>query len=195
VHAGQSESRVSQMIKLGAQPRIDRVTLLAFRRETAGHMVRRRRLLKRALVARVALNRQSLELPNGFTFVAIGAIQACMSADEREPVVVFLHTLQNDAPALHRMAFFAIRPHLPSVQIGVAVSAMHTCVREHRLCMTLRATHAYVLSTQRIFRFIVIEFRECSNRFPAYRCVTVLAGNAQIAMGASGDGGWARLAD
>ena len=51
MHAGQSESRVSKMIKLGAQPRIDRVTLLAFRRETAGHMVRRRRLLKRALVA------------------------------------------------------------------------------------------------------------------------------------------------
>jgi hypothetical protein len=61
--------------------------------------------------------------------------------------------------------------------------------------MTLRAAHAHVLSAQRVLRFVVIEFRERSNRLPAYRRMAVLAGNAQVSVGASGDGGSARLAD
>jgi hypothetical protein len=52
-----------------------------------------------------------------------------------------------------------------------------------------------VLSTQGILRFVVVEFRKRSNRLPAHRRVAVLAGNAQISMGASGDGGAARLTD
>lgn len=157
-------------------------------------MVRSGRLLKRALVAGVALNRQSLELSDGFSLVTVGAIQARMSPDEREAVVVLLHSLQDDAPAFHRMAFFAICPHLPAVQIGVAIGTVHARVREHGLRVTLRATHAHVLPAQRVLRFVVIEFGEGSNRFPADRRMAVLTGNTQIAMGASGNGGSARLA-
>lgn len=126
MHAGQSETRVLQVVKLGAQPRVDRVALLAFRRESAGNVVWCCRLLKCAPVARVTLNRQPLELPDGFSLVAVGAIQTCMSSDERKAVVVLLHSLQDDAPAFYRMAFFAIRSHLPAVQIGVAIRAVHT---------------------------------------------------------------------
>ena len=61
--------------------------------------------------------------------------------------------------------------------------------------MTLCAGHTHVLSAQRVLSFVVIEFRERSNRLPAYRRMAVLAGNAQVSMGASGDGGPARLAD
>ena len=195
MHAGQSETRVLQVVKLGAQPGVDRVALLAFRRESAGNVVWCCRLLKRAPVARVTLNRQPLELSDRFSLVAVGTIQTGMSAHERKPVVVLSHSLQDDAPALHRMAFFAIRSHLSAVQIGMAIGAVHTRVREHRPRMTLRAADAHVLSTQRILGFVVIEFGECSNRFPANRRMAVLTGNAQIAMGASGDGGWARLAN
>jgi len=195
MHAGQSETRVLQVVKLGAQPGVDRVALLAFRRESAGNVVWCCRLLKRAPVARVTLNRQPLELPDGFSLVAVGAIQTCMSADEREPVVVLLHSLQDDVPPLHRMTFFAIRSHLSAVQIGMAIGAVHTRVGKHRLRVTLRAADPHMLSTQRILRFVVIEFGEGSNRFPANRRMAVLTGNAQTAMGASGDGGWARLAN
>jgi len=195
VHACQRETCVLQVIKLRSQPGVDRVALLAFRREAAGNMVRRGRLLKRVLMAGVALNRQPLELSDRFSLVTVGAIQTSMSSDERKPVVVFLHSLQDDAPAFYRMAFFAIRSHLPAVQIGMAIGAVHTRVRKHRLRMTLRATHTQVLSTQGILRFVVVEFRKRSNRLPAHRRVAVLAGNAQISMGASGDGGAARLTD
>jgi hypothetical protein len=126
VHTCESETCVLEVIKLGAQPGVDRVALLAFGREAAGNMVWRSRLLKRVLMAGVALNRQPLELSDGFSLVTVGAIQTCVSPNEREPVVVFLHSLQDDAPAFHRMAFFAIRSHLPAVQIGVAIRAVHT---------------------------------------------------------------------
>ena len=128
VHTCESETCVPEVIKLGAQPRVDGVALLAFGREAAGNMVWRGRLLKRALVAGVTLNRQPLELSDGFSLMTVGAIQTCMSSDERKAVVVLLHSLQDDAPAFYRMAFFAIRSHLPAVQIGVAIRAVHTRV-------------------------------------------------------------------
>jgi len=57
VHSRQREAGELQMIELRSQPCIDRVTLLALRREAAGNVVRRCRLLKRVLVTGIALNR------------------------------------------------------------------------------------------------------------------------------------------
>ena len=57
VHAGQRKSGVLQVIKLGSQPGVDRVTLFALDWKTGGDVIRRRRLLKRILMARVALDR------------------------------------------------------------------------------------------------------------------------------------------
>lgn len=194
VHSGQREAGELQVIKPRAQPRIDRVALLALRRETAGDVVGRCRLLKCALVAGVTLNRQSLKLPDGFTLVAVGTIQACMPSNQWEAVVVLLHPLQNDIPTLDRMALLAVRAHLATMEIGVAVRAMRSRVRKHGLRVALRTAHAHMQTAQRITRLVVIEFGERSNRLPAYRGVTVLAGDTQIAVGASGDGWSARLA-
>lgn len=144
VHPRQGEARNPQVIELRSQPRINRVALLALGREAAGHVVRSRRLLKRALVAGVALDRQALKLSDGFTLVAVGAIQARMPSDQREAVVMFLRPLQDDIPTLDRMALFAVRAHLATMQIGVAVRAVHTGVGKHRLGVTLRTTHSHM---------------------------------------------------
>jgi len=74
VHARQRKAGELQVIEFRAQPRVDRVTLLALRRETRRNVIRFSRLLIRALVAGVALDRQSLELPNRLALVTIGAI-------------------------------------------------------------------------------------------------------------------------
>lgn len=54
--------------------------------------------------------------------------------------------------------------------------------------MTLRASHSLMQAAERIFRRIVIEFRNCTYRLPACGGVAVLARNAEAAMGAARDG-------
>ena len=51
-------------------------------------------------------------------------------------------SLKGDLPALHRMAPLAIGTHLPTVDIGVAVSAPCPNIRKHRLRVALGATEA-----------------------------------------------------
>jgi len=74
VHARQGKARVLQVIEFRAQPGVDRVALLALRREPRRNVIRFGGLLKCALVAGVTLDRQSLELANRLALVTIGAI-------------------------------------------------------------------------------------------------------------------------
>lgn len=84
------------------------------------------------------------------------------------------------------MALFTIGSELALVNIGVAVRAACPYIGEHRLGMALRAGHALVHSAQREFRLGMIEFRDCPNRLPAFHRMTVLAGDIQIAVRATG---------
>src|SRR5215475_14110553 len=81
------------------------------------------------------------------------------------------------------MALLAVRAHLALVNVGVALRALRTHIRENRLRVALRARNAFVHSAQRIFGGVVIELRNSANRFPSAQRVTVLAGNAQTAVG------------
>lgn len=118
--------------------------------------------------------------------MAVRTVQARMSSNEWETVVVLLHRLEDDAPSLHGVTLLAVRTHLPAMNIGMAIGAMHASVREHRLRVTLCTTHAHVKAAQRIFRLVVIEFRNGADRLPANRGVAVLARDRQIAVRTAG---------
>jgi hypothetical protein len=98
---------------------------------------------------------------------------------------VFLDPLANKAPPLHSVTFFAIRTHLPAVDIGVTVGAVRPCIGEDRLGVALRTGDTLVEAAERIASCIVIEFGDGANGFPSDRGMAVLARDAQVAMGAS----------
>lgn len=79
------------------------------------------------------------------------------------------------------------------MNIGVAILASLPHVGEDRLDVALSAVHRHVHAAQRIPCLIVIEFRNCANRTPRTRCVTVLTGNSEIAVRTVRDSGGLRL--
>lgn len=182
VHPGQSEVREFQVIKLRAQPGVNRVALLALDRKPGSNMIGCGRLLVSTLVAGVALGRKSLELPDRLAFMAVRAIQARVSSNQRKPVIVFLHPLKDDAPALHGMALLAVGTHLPAMDVGVAIGAVCSCVRKHGLGMALGAGHSLMQATERVFSVVVIELRNCADGLPSRRGVAVLTGYIQVSV-------------
>jgi hypothetical protein len=140
VRAGEGVACKFQMIKASAEPSCDGMTLFASARETGGGVVGGCRLLIGCGVAGIALERESLELSNRSALVAAVALQRCMRADQRKPVLMIPHSLERDLPALHSMAPLAIGTHLPTVDIGVAVSALCASICKHQLCVALGAT-------------------------------------------------------
>ena len=92
------------------------------------------------------------------------------------------------------MALLAVRAHLPLVNVRVAIRALRSHIAKDRLGVALRAANAFVHAAQRIFRCVVIEFRNCSDGLPSTQGVTVLAWNAEASMGASCRRGRLRLA-
>jgi len=108
------------------------------------------------------------------------ALQGSVRSDKRKTILVVLDGLDRNVPTFHGVALFAIDAHLPFVNIGVAIGAPRTHIREDRLGVTLAAGHILVHAAQRIFGLIVIEFRDGPDGLPPNRGVTVLAGNIQI---------------
>ena len=80
------------------------------------------------------------------------------------------------------MTLFAIGSQLAAVDIGMAVLAALSHIRENRLGVTLRASHRVVHAPKRVARLVVIEFRSRADRLPRARCVAVLTRDAQISM-------------
>ena len=187
VHSGESEAGEPQVIEFGAQPGVDAVALLALDGKAQGHVIGFGGLLIGVLVARVALDGKSLELPDRLALVAVRTVQSGMASHQRETVVVFPHPLQNDAPSFDRMTLCAVGPHLTAMNVGVAVGTVRSGVREHRLGMTLGTSHSLVQAAKRVLRLVVVELRECADRFPASGRMAVLARDIQVAMGAPRD--------
>ena len=84
--------------------------------------------------------------------------------------------LRSYGPALDRMALFAIRAHLSAVNVGllVTISAVLADVLKDRLHVTRDALHLFVHAAEGIVGLVVVEFRDCADRFPTRSCVTVL---------------------
>jgi len=164
------------------EPRVSTVAGRAIRGERGGHMAWVRSGFEIRSVAGVALCRHRLKLAAGGTFVARVAIHRRVCTGERETAVVLLDLLDGYLPAPNGVALFAIRPELTAVNVGVTVLAALSNVHEHRLHMALNARHRLMHTTQRVFRLIVVEFRNRPNRFPCFRRVAILAGNGQISV-------------
>jgi hypothetical protein len=91
------------------------------------------------------------------------------------------------------MALCAVSPHLPAMNVGVAVGTVRSGIREHRLGMTLGTRHSLVQAAKRIFRCVVIELWNRADGLPARGCMAVLARDIQVAMRASRDRRTSRL--
>lgn len=102
-----------------------------------------------------------------------------MRAEEREPVLVILHLLRRFFPPIYGVALRAIGSHLPAMDVRVAIRAILSHIRKHWLNVALRALHFLVQPAQRIFCFVVVEFRYRANWLPTRRCVAVFAWNRQ----------------
>ena len=133
-------------------------------------------------VARLAICRKPVENSTRRTLVAILALHRGMPSQKWEAVLMILHLLRRDFPTLHRVALLAVGSQLAVVDVPVAIRARFPDIRKYRLHVAQRTFHVFVHSTQRIFRFVVIEFRYGADGPPPGGGVTVLAGDVQEAM-------------
>ena len=90
-----------------------------------------------------------------------------MRAGQREPVQVLVDLADIHLPAADGVAVLTNRPHLASVNVGMAVGAFRTHIREDELGMACCTRHAFMHASQRELGRIVIEFRRSTDRLPA----------------------------
>ena len=140
----QGEAGQLQVVKLGAQPGVGAVALLARGGETAGYVIGASGLLVIVRVARVTLGWQSLELPRCGILVAGSTVQRGVRADQRKTILVLVDLLHRDLPALHRVALFARGAELTLVDVGVAVCALCADVGENWFDVTLSTSHPFM---------------------------------------------------
>ena len=95
-----------------------------------------------------------------------------------------LELLSGDRPTLHRVALFAVRSHLPAVNIALlmAVRAILPDIVEDGIDVALDAPDFLVHTPEGIVGFVVIKLRNGPNRPPTRRSVTVLTGYCQRAV-------------
>ena len=117
--------------------------------------------------------------------MAVFALNSGMRAEQWKAVLVILHLLCSDRPALHGMALFAIRSHLAAVNIVglVAIRAILANVLEHRLHMARNAFNFFVHATKRVVGFVVIELWDRADGFPTCGGVAVFARNRKWPVG------------
>ena len=111
--------------------------------------------------------------------MAIFALHGRVSSQQRETILVILHLLDGNIPALNGVALRAVRAHFSLVNVTVAVLAVFANVCEYRLDVTLHALHFFVHAAKRIFGVVVIELRHGLDRAPTRSGVTVLAWNRE----------------
>ena len=114
--------------------------------------------------------------------MAIIALHRSVGSEQRETILVILHLLHGNLPALHSVAIRAVRAHFILMDVGVAVLAILPHVGEDGFHMALYALHAFVHAPQRISCFVVIELGNCLDGPPSRRGVAVVAGDGQRPM-------------
>ena len=169
-----------RVIEIRIEPVVGSVAVVAGYGELGLNVTRIARGLKIRSVTRVTLSRHRLELAIGRTLVARIAVDRGVGSRERKAVIMLLHLLHRDLPSSNRVTLLAVGSQLPPVNIGVAVLAALTYIREHGFNVTLRAGHRLVHAAKWITRLIMVEFRHCASGSPRICCVAVLARNIQI---------------
>ena len=172
VRAGQCITGVFQVVKLGVEPAVHRMTALAGSREAKPDVVDHRGQIV-LLMAGVAGRRQSDELAGGGVLVAVFALRQLVRAHQRETVLVVFDGLQRDLPPLHGVATGAVGAELAAMDIGVAIRALGADVLENQVRMALNAIHFFVHAAQGIPGQIVIELGIRPYGLPACVCMAV----------------------
>ncbi len=149
-------------------------------------MIRVDGVLPNRQMAGIAIGREAQELADRQVGVASVTFDRSVRSEQRKAVLVILHLLRGDIPALNRVTLRAVRAHLAAVNIGVAIRAIFADVREHRFDVALDAVHFFVQAAQRVFRFVVIEFRRGADGAPARGSMATFAGDTEWAMRIAG---------
>ena len=156
MRSGEGIAGIFQVVKFRVEPGVHRMTALAGRRETQGHMIDDRRL-KVLLMAGVACRRQADELSCSGIRVAIVALQQSVRPDQGKPILVIAYLLQRNLPTLDRVAAFAVGAELATMDIRVTVLALIAGFSEHEVTVAVLASNTLVHPTQRETSFTMIE--------------------------------------
>src|SRR5215469_8203428 len=173
---------VIEAAELGVQPVVGGVARFAGSRKFRRDVIRVRSSRKVRLVAGEACRRHRLEFAVSPALVAGVAIDGSVGASQWESIVVLLHILNCDLPSSDGVALFAIGAQLALVDVGMAVLAALTDIRENHLYVAGRAGHRSMHAAQRIPCLVVIELGNGPDRLPPIRGMAVLAGKSQIAV-------------
>ena len=128
------------VVKLGVQPVVCRVAGIASDSKFGGDVIRIRASRIVRLVAGVTSRGHRLELARSHSLVAGVAINGSVRSSQREAIVVILDIFVSDLPASHRVTLLAVRTQLALVNIGVAILAALTNIREYRFHVALRTS-------------------------------------------------------
>jgi hypothetical protein len=111
--------------------------------------------------------------------VAIVALHCGVRSKQRKPVLVFFDLVDGNLPAGNRVTLRAIGAELPQVNVCMAIRAILPDICEDRLGVAFNASNFFVLPTQRIGGFVVIELQHGAYWTPGRCGVTVFARNRE----------------
>ena len=176
------------MVEVGVKPVIKIVAALTVRgskgRASAG--VRGiRGVLPVLKVAGIALGGETVKDSRSELFVALVALHGRVSAKKREAILMILDLLDGNVPALNGVTLRAVGTHLPAVNIGVAIRTILAYVGEDRLGVARDAFHLFMHAAKGIGGFVVVEFRNGTDRAPGSRSVAVFTGDRERTVGIS----------
>lgn len=129
-----------------------------------------------------AVGAQSLELAHRRPHVARGALNRCVSPQEREAIPMLLNSLHGDVPSIHGVALLALGSELAAMQIRMTIRALCPNIAEHQFEVAEPAVHFPVHSPQREMCLVVIKFGKASDGLPTRERVTVLTTDVQWAV-------------
>jgi hypothetical protein len=153
------------------------MALPAIRREPHGLMIGRPCHLKCLEVTAYALCGKPLpvKLPYGSDLVAGIAVRDGMGSNEWEAILMFVHRVNGNLPAVDAMTQVALDSILTAVQIGVTVLALPSDIREDRAYVAFLAQYFRVHAEQGIRGLTVIELGIGANRAEGRSSVAFLA--------------------
>jgi hypothetical protein len=133
MRSGQGESRELLVIEPRPLPGIHRrMALLAGGWESERSMAGRRRLHVRIGVTANTIRRQTLEPSRCSLLVARFTIDSCVSAQQREAVLMIANLVDRTLPSVDSVATITLRAHFAAMNVGVAVAAFLADVTEYR---------------------------------------------------------------
>lgn len=156
VHPRERETSRLLVRVFGPEPGILGVARVAGLRKPELRMVGVRGLLVFREVARRTIRKDAILPPNERLMTSL-AFHGGMGSDQRKKIRVISHLLPRGEPALHNVALGAIGTKLAQMDIGVAIRAILTDVREDWFRMALCAGYSRVSAAERVLSFVVVE--------------------------------------